>query len=187
MQGSPTLMQIGQRIKARRKELSLSLRDVADRVGLTASFLSKVERDEASPSLDSFQLISQALDVPLFYFLVETKNAIDPVVRADERRKFFVPEANGVYELLTPDVNKKMEGVLTTLHPENGRVPVKQYHHTEEFIYVLEGVLEVGLGDQRYVLGAGDTIYFDGPLLQHLTAVGEQIVRFISVVTPPVF
>ena len=187
MQSSTATVQVGQRIKARRKELGLSLRDVADRIGLTASFLSKVERDEASPSLDSFQLISQALDVPLFFFLLETESDADPVVRRDERRKFLVPEVDGIYELLTPDVDKKMEGVLTTLNPENGRVPIKKYAHTEEFIYVLAGMLEIGLGDQTYLLHAGDSIYFDGPMLQHLTAVGKQTVQYISVVTPPVF
>ncbi len=187
MQATATTVQIGQRIKARRNELGLSLRAVAERVELTASFLSKVERNEASPSLDSLQLISQALGVPLFYFLLDTDIESSPVVRQNERRKIQVPQVDGVYELLTPDVDKKMEGVLTTLNPQNGRVPIKQYAHTEEFIYVLQGTLEVGLGDQIYLVDAGDSIYFSGPMLQHLKAVGAEIVQYISVVTPPVF
>jgi transcriptional regulator with XRE-family HTH domain len=182
-----TTVKIGHRIKAKRNELGLSLRVVANRVGLTASFLSKVERNEASPSLDSLQLISQALEVPLFYFLLDTEIESSPVVRRGERRKIQVPEVDGLYELLTPDVDKKMEGVLTTLNPENGLVPIKKYAHTEEFIFVLEGTLEVKLGNQVYTIYGGDSIYFSGPMLQHIQAIGEQNVRYISVVTPPVF
>ena len=53
-------MEIGKRIKAKRKEANLSLQELAEQVGLTASFLSKVEREESSPSIESLQKISQA-------------------------------------------------------------------------------------------------------------------------------
>ena len=187
MQTSTATVQIGHRIKAKRNELGYSLRAVADHVGLTASFLSKVERNEASPSLDSLQLISQALDVPLFYFLLETDTESSPVVRRDERQIIQMPQVDGVYELLTPDVDKKMEGILTTLNPEAGQIPTTDFAHTEEFIYVLEGMLEVGLVDKVYIINEGDSIYFSGPMLQYLKVVGDKIVKYISVVTPPVF
>ncbi len=187
MQSNNSTVQIGHRIKARRNELGLSLRAVADRVNLTASFLSKVERNEASPSLDSLQLISQALDVPLFYFLLETDTELNPVVRQKDRRKIQVPQVEGVYELLTPDVDKKMEGVLTTLEPQTGYLPITKFSETEEFIYVIKGKIEVGLADDIYFVDAGDSIYFTGPMLQHLRAVGNETAQYIAVVTPPVF
>jgi transcriptional regulator with XRE-family HTH domain len=63
-------MELGNRLRARRQELGLSLRELAERVGLTASFLSQIERDLASPSIESLRKISDALEVPNFHFLV---------------------------------------------------------------------------------------------------------------------
>ena len=177
-------MELGQRIKERRKQLGMSLRDLAAEVDLTASFLSQVERNLTSPSIDSLRVISKALGVPVFYFLLEP-NDHNPVIRRDKRRTLVLPETNIRHELLTP-INRKMEVVLTELDPRDGSVPIVHYQHTEECIYLLEGELEVGLADESYVLKPGDAIYFDGPMLRHLTPHGDQIVRYLSVITPPI-
>ena len=52
---------------------------------------------------------------------------------------------------------------------------------------ISEGMLEVGLIDKVYIINEGDSIYFSGPMLQYLKAIGDKIVQYISVVTPPVF
>ncbi len=179
-------MEIGQRIKARRQELGLTLRELADKVGRTASFLSQIERGRSSPSIESLQRISNALDVPIFYFLLEP-NDRSPVVRHDERVKLTVPGSNLAYQLLTPDLNRQLEAFLIEREPgeEKAVEPLRQY--TEEFIYVLQGQLEVQLADEVYQLGPGDTIYFEGPMLRRVAARGDVTLRFISVITPPVF
>ena len=179
-------MELGQKIKERRKELGLSLRDLAAQVDLTASFLSQVERDVASPSIESLRKISKALDVPVFYFLLESSGP-SPVVRHDQRRKLALPEAHVTYELLTQDAKRKMGVVLAELHPNDDTVPLVQYSNTEECIFVLEGELEVSLGTETYCLEAGDTIYFDGVLLQSIAAKGKKVVRYLSIITPPIF
>jgi uncharacterized cupin superfamily protein len=58
---------------------------------------------------------------------------------------------------------------------------------TEEFIYVLQGQVEIQLGETVYLLGPGDTIYFDGAMLQRIEPRGDQTARYLSVLTPPVF
>lgn len=179
-------MEIGQKIKERRKELGLSLRDLAAQVDLTASFLSQVERDVASPSIESLRKISKALDVPVFYFLLDSSGP-NPVVRRNQRRKLAMPEAHVTYELLTQDVKRKMGVVLAELHPHDNKVPLVNYNNTEECIFVLEGELEICLGTETYHLEAGDTIYFDGVLLQSISSRGKQKVRYLSIITPPIF
>ena len=68
------------------------------------------------------------------------------------------------------------------------RTPLTHFsQQTEEFIYVLQGQVEVKLNDRSYLLGPGDTIYFDGAILQSIEPRGDQTARFISVITPPVF
>lgn len=179
-------MQFGQRIRARRQSLGLSLRDLAQRVGLTASFLSQIERDQTSPSLESLRRISDALEVPIFHFLLESDGR-SPVVRQDQRPQLTLPDSNLTYQLLTPDLNRKMEAFLAERKPGQEKVIVPLRQSTEEWVYVLEGQLEIQLGEDLYLLNPGDSAYFDGPMLRRLAARGDQPLRFISVITPPMF
>lgn len=165
--------------------MELSLRELAEQVNLTASFLSQVERGLASPSIESLRAISKALDVPVFHFFIDMEG-YNPVIRRRERRRLILPEAGITYELLTP-VNREMEMILATLEPTDGDIPLIHHQHTEECIYVLEGELEVELSDERYVLQAGDTIYFEGPLLRRLSGRGDKTVRYLAIITPPIF
>lgn len=178
-------MNLGKKIRARRKKMGLSLRELAAQVNLTASFLSQVERGLASPSIDSLRAISKALGVPVFHFLIDMED-YDPVIRRGQRRQITLPEANITYELLTP-VNRKMEIILATLEPTDGDIPLIHHQHTEECIYILEGELEVELSDERFILQAGDTIYFEGPLLRRLAGRGDKTVRYLAIITPPIF
>ena len=179
-------MQLGRRIRARRRELGLSLRELEHRVGLTASFLSQIERDLSSPSIESLRKICDALDVPIFYFLVEP-NEKKPAVRQDKRSKLVLQGSNLAYELLTPDLNRKMEAFLVEREPGEEKIVVPLHQYTEELIYVMQGQLEIQLGEEVYLLGPGDSIYFEGPLLRRLAARGDVTLRFISVITPPIF
>jgi transcriptional regulator with XRE-family HTH domain len=179
-------MELGQRIRARRQELNLSLRDLADRVGLTASFLSQIERDLTSPSIESLRKISDALEVPIFHFLVEPE-VKSPVVRHDQRARLTLPGSNLTYQLLTPDLNRKMEAFLAEREPGQEKMTVPLRQQTEELIYVLQGQLEIQLGEDVYQLGPGDSAYFAGSMLRRLAARGDITLRFVSVITPPVF
>ena len=87
---------LGERVRERRKELGLSLEEVAARTNLTASFLSLIERNINNPSLDSLYRIAEALEVPPFYFSASGPPAAiaqNPVVRHDERIGVAVDEA----------------------------------------------------------------------------------------------
>jgi len=178
-------MQLGERVRARRKELNLSLRELAEAVGLTSSFLSLIERDQSSPSIESLRKISDALEVPVFYFLLEPYEK-SPIVRCGKQLTLKDASSKQVYKLLTPDLHRKMEALLYEQEPtgENFVAPLKQ--STEEFLYVLQGRLELQLGDDTYCLEEGDSAYFDGLLLQRMAAVGSEILRVIAVITPPI-
>ncbi|MGD2040217.1 MAG: XRE family transcriptional regulator [Anaerolineae bacterium] len=179
-------MELGHRLRARRQELGLSLRELAERVDLTASFLSQIERDLASPSIESLRKISDALEVPIFHFLVEP-DVKSPVVRREERALLKLSGSNLTYHLMTPDLNRKMEVFLAEREPGEEKITIPLRQQTEEFIYVLQGQLEIELGEDTYMLGPGDSAYFDGPLLRRLAACGDTTLRFISVITPPIF
>jgi len=179
-------MELGHRLRERRQELGLSLRELAERVGLTASFLSQIERDLASPSIESLRRISDALEAPIFHFLVEP-DAKSPIVRRDERAQLKLPDSNLTYQLMTPDLNRKMEAFLAEREPGEEKITIPLRQQTEEFIYVLQGQLEIQLGEEVFLLGPGDSAYFEGPLLRRLASRGDTTLRFISVITPPIF
>jgi transcriptional regulator with XRE-family HTH domain len=184
------MVPLGDRIRARRKELRLSQGDLAEGAGMTASFISQVERGVTSPSIDSLYKISQALDVPVFHFLLEPE-VQSPVVRYHERIRITWPWAGPelTFQLLSPSTSQRLEAFMTEWKPgEPGSVSSAGFGDaTEEFIYVLEGQLEVRLGQDVHLLGPGDTVCFGGLLLRGMQPRGDQTVRFISVITPPGF
>jgi transcriptional regulator with XRE-family HTH domain len=184
------MLPLGDQIRARRKELGLSQGDLAKRAAVTAGFISQVERGATSPSIDSLYKISHALGVPVFQFLLE-REAKSPVVREHERVLLtwprFKPELT--FQLLSPTTARQLEAFLTVWGPgEPGSTAVSGFGGTtEEFIYVLEGQLEINLADDVYVLGPGDSVCFEGVKLRGMKPQGDETVRFISVITPPAF
>lgn len=176
---------VGERMRARRKELGLSLDELAARTGLTGSFLSLIERDINNPSLDSLYRIAGALDVPPFYFSVS--NGQNPVVRRNERVQITFPQGDVTSELLVPNLRNKLEVFISRVRASAGNVARTPKTASEECLYVMEGSLRVVLNEQEYVLGAGDSIYIHGFALREISAVGEEEAVFLSAITPPIF
>ncbi len=182
----PENISIGLKIRKRRGDFDLSLRDLAQRTSLTASYLSQIERGITSPSLNSLRKISEALKVPLLFFLADTAKQ-SPVIRADARPYINLEHSSVRYQLLTPDIEHKMEVVCGTMESCTGNVVRPLSVPTEEFIVVLSGSLMVGIDEEDYTLNAGDTIYFEGTHLRELSCASDEKVVWISVITPPVF
>lgn len=207
---TPVQSSIGSRIREKRQEEDLSVRELARRTGLTASFISQVENEKANVSLDSLRRISSALGVQMLYFLsepggqpapaealepdsperkAETPVLFDrssPLIKKDLRARLFLPDSGMTYELLTRRLDHKMEACIGQMPPGTGNVAAHLSIPTEEFIYCLAGALKVGLGDQMYVLEAGDSIYIQGVDLTCLSSASEtEVTVWLSVITPP--
>lgn len=184
---------IGYRIKQRRQDLGISLRQVARKAQVSAAFLSQVERGQSNTSIDSLRRIAEALDVPILYFLSEetaskTTNGTVHLVRSNFRPKLQFRDERVFYELLTPDVNRKIEVIVGHLSPGSGNIARPLKVPTEECIYVLSGSLAIGIDDEQYILRTGDSIYFEGAALTNLVCASEdEDAIWISMITPPVF
>lgn len=180
-------MTLGEKIKKRRGELSMTLRDLAEKTQLTPAFLSQLENGKTNASLNSLQRISDALCIPMMHFLANSSRQ-SPMVRAENRSLLDLDDHRVIYQLLTPDLNGKMEALLGQITNSCGENISRQLPvETEEFIFVLEGILIVGLKDTRYELRMGDSIYFNGRDLTYMASGCEGVTRWISVITPPVF
>lgn len=176
-------MEIGKRMKSKRKELQMSLQELGEFSGLTASFLSQIENDQVSPSLNSLQSIASALNVPIFYLLTEELNG--NVVRAEKRKKFYFPNTKIGYEMLTEDITKQMISYYIRLKPHMVRIAMPLPKPTEQWMYVVRGKLKIVVGDETFVLDVGDTIYYDGDLLTEFSSVSDEELEIICCITPP--
>lgn len=195
-------MELGQKLKAIRKSQGITLQQIADETKLSKSFVSQVETGAANPSIASLKKITDALGVPLAA-LFETDESLATgqapeqngqsgqsgevrVVRCDRRKMLVEPGKMGRMFLLTPDLQRKLEVILGEDDP--GNADTEWYSHEgEEFGLVLEGRYEVSVGDQTFVLEAGDSIYYPSHLPHKMRVLGDQPVRTIWVITPPSF
>jgi transcriptional regulator with XRE-family HTH domain len=160
---------IGHRIKERRMEQNLSLRDLGTKTGLTASFLSQIENDLTEPSITSLQKIATALKV----------------VRDGSRRKLSFPNPHLTYELLTANLNRQMAGFIIQLKAGESHNAQQLYRATEEMMYVIQGELEIQVGENKHHLKSGDSIYYEGAQLTGFSSVGIEDLKVLCVITPP--
>ncbi|CCH48419.1 helix-turn-helix domain-containing protein [Pseudodesulfovibrio piezophilus] len=177
---------LGRKIKAKRIELGISQKKLAEMTDLTPGFLSQIERDLAEPSVTSLRKISRALNVPVFYFLMEDDDQ-KAVVKKDQRRKLNFHNSHMTYELLCPDLNRQMEMFMGELEPGAMTCEEPLPHPGEEVTYVLKGKMWIRIGEDEYSLEEGDTIYYQGSIPHQIKNVGSEMMVFISTITPPLF
>src|SRR3954452_4452090 len=96
----PTVPAVGPRVKALREAMDLSLRDLAERSGVSAPMLSQVERGETSPTLQTATRIAAGLDLRLSQLLRLDEDGAVSIVRSEERRG--ARSGGHAYEILTP-------------------------------------------------------------------------------------
>ena len=175
---------VGERIRRRRREQGLSLRELAGRIGMTAGYLSRVENQQVTPSLDALQAIATALGVPMFFFLDAQLG--EPVVRAGQRRTLYFPGSRLGYELLTPELSSQMLAVLIRLQPGARRVTPPLAQPNEQWMFVLEGSMCIDVDGRVYTLDRHDSIYFNGNQLREFACAGDGELSLICAVVPPV-
>jgi transcriptional regulator with XRE-family HTH domain len=176
--------QLGRRIRQYRLEQGLTLAALATRVGVTRSFLSSVERGLVYPSILVLRTIAAALDVPVFLlFTAPESNGV--VVRERERTVIRPPTSPVAYELLSPDLQRKIEMIIMRIDP--GAVSAVGAHEGEECSHLLQGTVVVELAGVEYEMSAGDTIYFNSGLPHRVRCVGDAEAVMVAAITPPRF
>jgi transcriptional regulator with XRE-family HTH domain len=184
------LPMIGERMRSHRRKLRLSLGELAKRTELSKSFLSQVERGLASPSIDSLGLIAESLGVPMFLFFVEDDTE-RVVVRSSERRKVNAPDSRFEYESIWFGASRKMEILIGRLRPGEYSSTLAHGHSAtsltavDECLYVLQGTVQLELGDERYVLQQGDSAYFNGTRPHRYLALGGEEAVLLFAIAPP--
>lgn len=177
---------LGKKIRVKRMEKQLTLKELAERTGVTQGFLSQVERGLTDPSITSLRRISKALDVPIFYFLMDEAKS-NPVVRKDERQVLKFPDSHLTFELLSPDLNRSIEMMMARLEPGAVTCDEPLTHPGEENIVVIQGEMKIQIGEEVYFLAEGDSIYYFSSIPHKIWSIGTEDLIFISAITPPEF
>lgn len=135
-----------------RESRRLSLRTLADKVDLSASFLSQIERDEASPSISSLEKIASALEVDVSTLFL--KSQPEPLLRSKDQ----------VIERVEAGVVRQLSRMSAAIRPnllslEGGSQFVSLPRHNEVFFYILSGVLYVTYNGSESMLETGDSFH----------------------------
>lgn len=155
---------LGAKIRKVRQDMKLTLKELSEKAGLTASYISQVERGIIEPSISSLRRMSAALEVPIYTFLTDNIEQEYVLIRANERRKLDLPHSSIIYEFITPmasdkRANPKMEVIYLKLEAKSWSSDRPFVHAADECIFMIDGNMDVLLGTERYNLQEGDSIY----------------------------
>lgn len=188
---------VGQRIRAIREKRQMSVEDLASAVPgdveANVKLVESLEQGDLVPSLTPLLQIARALGVRLGSFLDDqTGNAL-VLTKSREMAETsrFVGSNLGAHRaelafhsLAANKADRHMEPFLIDVKPHQGEA-VLSTHEGEEFVYVLEGDIELSYGRETYRLSAGDSIYYDSIVPHHLHAADDSSARILAVVYAP--
>ncbi len=182
-------LQIGPQIRQLRQDRRLTLQDLSKETDLSKPLLSQIENEQVIPPLATLLRIAKALKVPLQTFFEEEDNTQKClVVRAGDSNKLHRRPQHGgppqpylYHSLAYGKKHKHMEPFLVAFDPNQTSKPQPVQHAGEEFLYVLEGRIQLNHGSEAYVLEAGDSVYWDSNELHSLKALGDEVARGIAV------
>jgi transcriptional regulator with XRE-family HTH domain len=179
-------LQLGPRIRSLRQARHVTLRQLAERAGVTESFLSQVEREVASPSIASVQRIARALDLGIADLFADDLHG--RLVRRADRRRISYPGLNAVDEFLTAGSGGRLQLILTTIEPDGGTGDEPYAHESdEEVVVVLSGSLELWVADEHHLLEEGDAIAYSSRLPHRNRNPGDGPAVILFCCTPPSF
>ncbi len=176
---------IANRLRDERHRQGLTLQEVARRAGLSLGMISKIENAQASPSLNTLDRLSRALEVPVTAFFRGLE---------EERDASFVRAGEGIelvregtrhghrYELLAAakGARSHVQPFLVSLSKESETFPLFQ-HDGVELLYALEGRLVYRYGQHTYEMAPGDSLMFDGQVPHGPERLVSLPIRFLSI------
>ncbi len=169
---------VGAQIRRRRRDRNLTLAAVAELTGLNVGYLSQVENDKASPSLETLSALAAALDVPIAWFLLDSSVA-PRVVRASDRPKRKLPHGSGAMSQVDGGVARDI-AIFEGTMPVGYRTGFHE-HAGDEHHIILSGRVRFIQGDAVVEAGAGDYVLLDGTLPHDAETIGDAEARLMIV------
>jgi transcriptional regulator with XRE-family HTH domain len=184
---------VGKKIEAIRNLKNITIEQLAERCGFSADMMTRIEQDQAIPSLGHLIKVARVLGVRLGTFLDDMDN-LGPVVTRKNTLKQGVSFSNknsgssanlDFFSLASDKSGRHMEPFIVDIIP----IPVTDFtlssHEGEEFIYVLSGNVEISYGKETYLLAEGDSIYYDSLVDHHVHTANQAPAQILGVVYAP--
>jgi transcriptional regulator with XRE-family HTH domain len=184
---------VGEKIKQIREMKNVSLEELAERSGMEITMVEKIEQEKNVPSLAPLIKIARALGVRLGTFLDDSDSFGPVVVRSGEYHKGvrFTSQTSearehlNFFSLAYDKAGRNMEPFIIDIEPGLQSDYMLSSHEGEEFIYVLDGEIEINYGKDIYNLGKGDSIYLDSIVLHNVHAGSQSSAKILAVVYAP--
>lgn len=188
----PNNNEVGAKIKGIRELRQVTLEELSERCGLAPEQIRKIEAGEVAASLTPLLKIARGLGVRLGTFL-DDSNCSGPVLSRQNQKTKAVRFADGgekkglLFHALAANKNdRNMEPFIIDVYPPAaGQEAPLSSHEGEEFIYVLDGAIEIHHGKETYRLEAGESIYYDSIVSHHVHAAGSANARILAVIYAP--
>lgn len=185
---------VGEKIKSLRESRSISMEELANRSGLALEQIERIENNIDLPSLAPLIKIARVLGVRLGTFLDDQDETGPAICRKSEAGDSISFSNNAIqsrrhmayHSLAKAKADRHMEPFLIDVAATDDVDFVLSSHEGEEFILVLEGVMEVCYGKNTYLLEEGDSIYYDSIVPHHVHGYKGQAAKILAVVYTPV-
>lgn len=184
---------LGFKVTEIRESRKLTVTELAERSGLATEQVIQIENGEFIPSLSPLIKIARALGVRLGTFLDDADN-IGPLISRKEKHQKIVRFSDNAsstsseldfYALAADKTGRHMEPFIIDIFADNGKENHLSSHEGEEFIYVLNGTVEIIYGKETYLLNEGDSIYYDSIVAHQVKGANNQQAKILAVVYAP--
>nr|WP_226846526.1 MULTISPECIES: XRE family transcriptional regulator [Achromobacter] len=184
---SPPMIDLPHRLRTLRRQQTLSLEQLAQRTGLTKSYLSKLERGLSEPSISTVLRLAEAYGVGVSQLVGDDGAAQDEVVsvvRVADREALQRRGLGSEYHYESLAGRRKVKAMEPfVVHPprEFPDAAAVFPHPGEEFLLVLKGAIEVHVGERQFRLETGDSVYFDSELPHRMRTVSRAMAEVLVV------
>ena len=179
---------LGVDLRALRKSRGVTLTDLSEKMGRSVGWLSQVERDISSPTINELRQLAKIFNVPLSLFFGSSEakaNEVGRIVRKSARRKIGGGDIGLVEELLSPDLTDDFE-VLRSVFKPNAKLENFVTRPTQEVGYVVSGNLNLWIENEIFELGSGDSFRIRGEQFKWANPNNEDAI-VIWVIAPPIY
>jgi len=178
---------IGRRLKEIRKEKGISLVALAEKSGVQIATLSRIQNNKMTGTIETHMDIAKALGVvftQLYTDYAEDSTGAESK-SPTQTAELTTHNEESSYKILVEKVlKKKMMPILVKIEPEGTTSLEENEYGTEKFVYLLEGELEIKVGEKVFLLAQGSTIYFDSFIEHQFINKSKSPVKLITVTSP---
>lgn len=184
---------VGEKIKSLRESKNIRMEELAERSGLAIEQVERIENNIDLPSLAPLIKIARVLGVRLGTFLDDQDETGPAICRKADASDTISFSNNAIqsrkhmeyHSLARSKADRHMDPFIIDVSATDDMDFVLSSHEGEEFIYVLQGCMEISYGKNTYLLNEGDSIYYDSIVPHHVHGYQGQAARILAVVYTP--